>query len=49
MRRRTFLAGLGTVLVTPLAVWAQQAGKVYRIGYLGYPCRLKPCMSAHRF
>jgi hypothetical protein len=35
MNRRTFLCGLtlGT-LAAPLAVGAQQAGKVYRIGYL---------------
>src|SRR5882724_8657127 len=33
--RRTFLAGTGAVLLTaPLAAVAQQAGKVYRIGYL---------------
>jgi putative tryptophan/tyrosine transport system substrate-binding protein len=33
--RRTFLAGTGAVLLTaPLAAQAQQAGKVYRIGYL---------------
>ena len=36
MERRTFLAGTGAVLLAaPLAAWAQQAGKVYRIGYLG--------------
>src|SRR5262244_4545660 len=36
MDRRTFLAGTGAVLLAaPLAAWAQQAGKVYRIGYLG--------------
>jgi len=33
--RRAFVAGLGAVLATPLGVEAQQAGKVYRIGYLG--------------
>jgi putative ABC transport system substrate-binding protein len=33
--RRTFLAGAGTVLLAaPLGAEAQQAGKVYRIGYL---------------
>jgi hypothetical protein len=36
MDRRTFLAGTGAVLVAaPLAAQAQQAGKVYRIGWLG--------------
>src|SRR5499433_723062 len=36
MDRRTFLAGTGAVLLAaPLAVEAQQAGKVHRIGYLG--------------
>jgi len=35
MDRRTFLAGSGAVLLAaPLAVEAQQAGKVYRIGFL---------------
>jgi putative tryptophan/tyrosine transport system substrate-binding protein len=35
MERRTFLAGTGAVLLAaPLAAEAQQAGKVYKIGYL---------------
>jgi hypothetical protein len=35
MKRRTFLALVsGSLLVAPLAVEAQQAGKVYRIGVL---------------
>jgi putative ABC transport system substrate-binding protein len=35
MDRRTFLAGSGAVLLAaPLAIEAQQAGKVYRIGFL---------------
>ena len=35
MDRRTFLAGTGAVLLAaPLAAEAQQAGKVWRIGYL---------------
>src|SRR5947207_3122511 len=34
MNRRALLAGLGAVLAAPLAATAQQAGKVYRIGYL---------------
>jgi putative ABC transport system substrate-binding protein len=34
--RRTFLAGTGAALLaTPLGAEAQQAGKVWRIGYLG--------------
>jgi putative ABC transport system substrate-binding protein len=33
--RRAFLAGAATTLVTPLAVEAQPAGKVHRIGFLG--------------
>ena len=39
MNRRTFVAGLGTVLATPLGVGAQQAGTVHRIGFLrvGHP------------
>ena len=34
MWRRAFVSGLGAVLAAPLAAKAQQAGKVYRIGYL---------------
>jgi putative ABC transport system substrate-binding protein len=34
--RRAFLATLtGGILAAPLAAWAQQTGKVYRIGWLG--------------
>jgi putative ABC transport system substrate-binding protein len=37
MNRRTFLGALtGGFLAAPLAAEAQQAGKFYRIGYLGY-------------
>ena len=37
MDRRTFLAGTGAVLLAvPLAAEAQQAGKVWRIGWLVY-------------
>jgi ABC-type uncharacterized transport system substrate-binding protein len=36
MKRRTFLALIpGSLLAAPLAAGAQQAGKVYRIGFLG--------------
>jgi putative ABC transport system substrate-binding protein len=35
IRRREFIAGLGSVAVWPLAVRAQPAGKVARIGFLG--------------
>jgi putative ABC transport system substrate-binding protein len=34
LTRRVFLAGSVTLLATPLAVEAQQAGKVWRIGFL---------------
>jgi len=34
MNRRAFVTGLGAVLVAPLGAEAQQAGKVWRIGYL---------------
>ena len=38
--RRTFVGGvLGGLLAAPLAAVAQQAGKVYRIGYLSAPTR----------
>jgi len=35
MRRRTFIASTVSVLAAPLAVGAQPAARVYRIGYLG--------------
>jgi len=35
MNRRAFITGLGAVLVGPLGVEAQQAGKVPHIGFLG--------------
>lgn len=34
MRRRAFVAGAGAALAAPRAAGAQQAGKVYRIGWL---------------
>jgi putative ABC transport system substrate-binding protein len=34
--RRSFVAGVIAVLTTPLPVGAQQAGKVYRVGFLGF-------------
>jgi len=36
MSRRAFLASGAAFLAAPLAADAQQAGKVYRIGYLRY-------------
>jgi putative tryptophan/tyrosine transport system substrate-binding protein len=40
LHRRTFVGGvLGGLLAAPLAAVAQQAGKVYRIGYLSAPTR----------
>jgi putative ABC transport system substrate-binding protein len=39
MRRRRILAGLLLALAALLAAEAQQAGKVYRIGYLSAPTR----------
>jgi putative ABC transport system substrate-binding protein len=35
MDRRAFLAGAAALLAAPLAAEAQQAGKVYRVGFLG--------------
>jgi hypothetical protein len=34
MNRRAFVTGLGALLAAPRVVEAQQAGKVWRIGYL---------------
>jgi len=34
MDRRAFIAGLGAVLAAPLTVQAQQAGNMYRVGWL---------------
>jgi putative ABC transport system substrate-binding protein len=34
MNRRAFVTGLGAILAAPLAAEAQQAGKVYRVGWL---------------
>jgi putative tryptophan/tyrosine transport system substrate-binding protein len=36
MNRRAFVTGLGAVLAAPLAVEAQPAGKVHRIGFLRF-------------
>ena len=35
MNRRAFVTGLGAVLAAPRGVLAQQAGKLWRIGFLG--------------
>ena len=34
MRRREFIAGLGGAAVWPIAAWAQQSGKVAKIGFI---------------
>jgi hypothetical protein len=34
MNRRAFVIGLGAAVAAPLAIEAQQAAKVYRIGFL---------------
>jgi putative ABC transport system substrate-binding protein len=34
MRRRTFIAGLGSGAAWPILAWAQQPEKVWRVGYL---------------
>jgi putative ABC transport system substrate-binding protein len=36
-RRRFLLTSLAGVLAAPIAAWAQQSGKVYRIGFLSGP------------
>ena len=41
MERRAFVVGAVSLLATPLAAEAQQAGRVYRIGFL--------TSAAHRF
>jgi len=40
MNRRAFVTGLGALLAAPLAAGAEQAGNVWRIGYLRFG--LKP-------
>jgi putative tryptophan/tyrosine transport system substrate-binding protein len=42
MNRRTFLTGLGAVLAAPLVAEGQQAGRVYRLGYLFEGTRIAP-------
>jgi putative ABC transport system substrate-binding protein len=50
MERRLFLAGTGAVLLAaPLAADAQQAGKVYRIGFLSPSSRSDPERLASPF
>ena len=40
MRRREFIAGIGTTLALPLSARAQQpAGRVYRVGYFAITSR----------
>jgi ABC-type uncharacterized transport system substrate-binding protein len=39
IRRRKFLVGAAALLAAPLVAKAQQAGKVFRIGYLSAPTR----------
>jgi putative tryptophan/tyrosine transport system substrate-binding protein len=50
MNRRAFVTGLGAVLGAPLLAEAQQAGKVYRIGFLGSTSasQYKPYVEAMR-
>jgi len=49
MNRRAFVTGLGAVLAAPLAAEAQQAGKVYRIGYLLTATREQQAQLARAF
>jgi hypothetical protein len=34
MKRREFIAGLGGVVAWPVVARAQQAGKIFRIGFM---------------
>ena len=43
MKRRTFIAGLGSAAVWPAAARAQQADRVRRIGVLGFGDENDPC------
>jgi putative ABC transport system substrate-binding protein len=49
MRRRRILAGLLLTLAAPLASEAQQAGKVYRIGFLGETGNPSTSSNMHAF
>jgi putative tryptophan/tyrosine transport system substrate-binding protein len=46
MRRREFIAGLGGAAVCPMAVQAQQGGRVRRVGLLGAFAANDPEMQA---
>ena len=49
VRRRRFLIGAGALLAAPLAAVAQQAGKVYRVGFLwDSPAMFPDAMQAFR-
>ena len=49
MNRRAFVTGLGAVLAAPLAAEAQQAGKIYRVGFVSPASGLTaPVLAFHR-
>jgi len=48
MERRAFLAGAAALLAVPLAAEAQQAGKVYRIGWISTEAQPDPFVDGFR-
>ena len=48
MNRRAFVIGLGAVLAAPVSAEAQQAGKVYRVGFITLSSLSDPRIEAFR-